>query len=112
MKWLVCLSTVLATGSAGAEMGSILTPEISNKYVHSDTFPAVSASYANGVRAFPDVRYRTPAGFRALTMDIYLPPVSMPKPATGFPVIIYIHGGGWKNGSSRSSGAFVDFPGG
>jgi acetyl esterase/lipase len=111
MKWLVCLSAVLATGSAWAEMGPILTPAISDKYFHTDTFPAVSATYANGVRALPDVRYWTPAGFRPLTMDIYLPPANMPKPKTGFPMIMYIHGGGWKSGDSRSSGAFVDFPG-
>jgi acetyl esterase/lipase len=111
MKWLICLSAILAAGSAWAETSSIPAPEISNKYVHTDTFPAVSTTYANGVRALPDIRYWTPAGFRALTMDIYLPPANMPKPASGFPMIMYIHGGGWKSGNSRSSGAFADFPG-
>jgi acetyl esterase/lipase len=36
-----------------------------------------------------------PIGYRSLTLDLYLPPSSVGKPATGFPLAIYIHGGGW-----------------
>ncbi len=77
--------------------------------VHKDRL-AVEAAYPSGVRVLPDVPYWTPRGFRPLTMDIYLPPASIPTPATGFPVIMYIHGGDWSNGSSRSAGPIVDFP--
>jgi acetyl esterase/lipase len=30
---------------------------------------------------------------------------------TGFPLVMYIHGGGWMGGDSHRSGPFADFPG-
>jgi acetyl esterase/lipase len=44
-------------------------------------------------------------------MDIYLPPKTLAAPAGGFPMVMYIHGGGWMAGNSHSIVPFVDFPG-
>jgi acetyl esterase/lipase len=102
---------LIAGGVAHAQAAPpIPTPEIAATVVQKDSFPPVSDGYANGVRVLPGVRYWTPVGFRPLTMDIYLPPRSMPRPKTGFPVIMFIHGGQWTSGDSHSSGAFKDFP--
>jgi acetyl esterase/lipase len=97
----------LAQGGQGA----MPRPNIAASVVHDDVFPKVAAAYANGVEVLPEVRYWTPNGFRPLTMDIYLPPKTIAKPATGFPMIMYIHGGGWIVGDSHLSGPIIDFPG-
>lgn len=43
-----------------------------------------------------DVVYSSPAGFRPLTLDVYLPDVERP------PVVLFLHGGGWRAGSRRA----------
>ena len=48
------------------------------------------------VRYIPDLVYGEIAGFRPLELDLYLP--SSPSPA---PVIVHVHGGGWRRGSRR-----------
>jgi len=95
-------------GSAPPEMPR---PEIAGRNVQLDAFPQAQATFANGVRVLPEVRYAAPDGFRPLTLDIYLPPATLARPPTGFPAILYIHGGGWINGDSHISGPIVDFPG-
>jgi acetyl esterase/lipase len=44
-----------------------------------------------------------------MVMDLYLPGDATP-PAAGYPVIVYIHGGGWISGHTRHSGAFANWP--
>jgi acetyl esterase/lipase len=48
------------------------------------------------VRYIPDLVYGEVPGFRPLELDLYLP--SSPSPA---PVIVHVHGGGWRRGSRR-----------
>ena len=67
-------------------------------------------TFANGVRSTMDVQFWAPVGYRPLTLDIYLPPASVPKPKNGFPLVVQIHGGGWMIGDKRLSGPFVDWP--
>jgi acetyl esterase/lipase len=69
-----------------------------------------TVTFANGVRSLADVQYWAPVGYRPLTLDIYLPPASLPKPRDGYPLVVQIHGGGWMIGDKRVSGPFVDWP--
>ena len=48
----------------------------------------------------PELTVRDPASDRLL--DVYLP--KTPKPKTGYPCVMFIHGGGFKSGSKRSRG--------
>jgi acetyl esterase/lipase len=50
------------------------------------------------VRYIPDLVYGEVPGFRPLELDLYRPDV--PSPA---PVIVHVHGGGWRRGSRRHS---------
>jgi acetyl esterase/lipase len=75
-----------------------------------DTYPVHDVNFPNGVRGIPGVVYWEPIGFRPLTLDLYLPPSSIEKPSTGFPLVVYIHGGAWIGGDSRQTWPFDDFP--
>src|SRR5256885_1317013 len=59
----------------------------------------------------PGVVYWEPAGYRPLTLDLYLPGETVEPPPDGFPLVVFVHGGGWMGGDARRSGAFADFPG-
>ena len=48
------------------------------------------------VRRVPDVVYREVPGYRPLELDLYLPEDVAPAP-----VIVHVHGGGWRRGSRR-----------
>jgi len=48
------------------------------------------------VRRVPDVVYGEVPGYRPLELDLYLPPGDGPHP-----VIVHVHGGGWRRGSRR-----------
>jgi len=48
------------------------------------------------VRRVPDVVYGEVPGYRPLELDLYLPEASGP-----LPVIVHVHGGGWRRGSRR-----------
>jgi len=48
------------------------------------------------VRRVPDVQYAEITGYRPLELDLYLPEVGQPVP-----VIVHVHGGGWRRGSRR-----------
>lgn len=48
------------------------------------------------VRSVPGVRYGEVTGYRPLELDLYLPDGGGP-----LPVVVYIHGGGWRRGSRR-----------
>jgi acetyl esterase/lipase len=67
-------------------------------------------TFTNGVRSTMDVQFWAPVGYRPLTLDIYVPPASTPRPRSGFPLVVQIHGGGWMIGDKRLSGPFVDWP--
>ncbi len=55
---------------------------------------------ADGVRILDGVPYAALPGIRPLELDLYLPPdVSSPVP-----VVVFLHGGGWRLGARRSAG--------
>lgn len=47
-------------------------------------------------RREPDIRYGEVPGYRPLELDLYLPGTDGPAP-----VIVHVHGGGWRRGSRR-----------
>jgi acetyl esterase/lipase len=53
-------------------------------------------------RVLRDVVYGEIVGFRPLTLDVHLPA------RTPAPVILYLHGGGWRLGSRKSFGPHLD----
>jgi acetyl esterase/lipase len=61
------------------------------------------------VRRVPDVRYGEILGFRPLELDLYLPlgpdgsvlDHGVPDHGGPAPVIVHVHGGGWRRGSRR-----------
>ena len=63
-------------------------------------------SFADGVTATFDIPYATLPGFRPLTLDLYTPRAQT-VPA---PMVVFVHGGSWNNGDSRTARAFADFP--
>lgn len=62
----------------------------------TEPLPAATAIGGTPGRLLRAVPYATPAGFRPLLADVHLPPV--PKP----PVVLFLHGGGWRLGSRTS----------
>ena len=51
---------------------------------------------SGGSRRVPDIRYGEVPGYRPLELDLYLPGTGGPAP-----VIVHVHGGGWRRGSRR-----------
>jgi acetyl esterase/lipase len=54
----------------------------------------------NGVRLLPGLAYAAIPGIRPLELDVYLPPDTSSR----VPVVVFLHGGGWRLGSRRSAG--------
>lgn len=101
----VCCAVLLA--SAAGLSAQELTPPTSPEPALGDPMPERVVVYPEGVLALADVTYSTIEGYRPLILDVYLPPDRTgPKP-----LILYVHGGGWRGGHTRQSGAFTDFPG-
>ncbi|MDE3167103.1 MAG: alpha/beta hydrolase, partial [Acidobacteriota bacterium] len=68
--------------------------------------PPLTTRFPNGVTATWDLVYSAIDGFRPLQLDVYTPPpTGAPKPN-----VLYVHGGGWRNGDQRHGGTFEDFP--
>ena len=71
-----------------------------------DRYPERRTEFPGGVTGLADLTYASPAGFRPLTLDLYLP---APRRAP-LPTIVFVHGGGWTGGHSRQAGAFENWP--
>jgi acetyl esterase/lipase len=67
---------------------------------------ARKTTFAGGVSTLFDIPYAIPSGSGPLTLDLYLP---RPHPAP-LPIVVYIHGGSWKGGDSRTALSFTDLP--
>jgi len=79
--------------------------------VRENRYPAHDVTFPNGVKGIPGVVFWNPIGYRPITLDLYVPPASAERPATGFSLVIQTHGGGWMFGDTYHSEPFVDFPG-
>ncbi|WP_051670863.1 alpha/beta hydrolase [Bryobacter aggregatus] len=85
-------------------------PEIAGKIEEENHYPNHEVTFANGVSGFSNLVYAQPLGYRPLSLDLYLPPKTLPRADAGHPLIVFLHGGGWMDGDPQRSGAFVDFP--
>jgi acetyl esterase/lipase len=83
-------------------------PAIASAPVPGDRYPARTTAFPQGVTGLADLTYSTVEGFRPLTLDLYLPTRRSADPPR--PLIVFVHGGAWKGGHSRQSGAFEDWP--
>lgn len=102
--WAFVLSLIFfIPGIGGAQP---FQPQIAAGLVNDDRYPAGRPAFPRGVTGLPDLVYASPGG-QALTLDLYLPPGPA---ATPRPLVVYIHGGLWTDGSRRTSGAFDNWP--
>lgn len=101
------LAMLLAAGNTQAQ--SIDDVGIAAEVVLEDRYPERRIQFPNGVNSLADVIFATPAGFRPLILDLYLP-AGAGSNGTRYPLLVMIHGGGWMAGHTRHSGAFSDWP--
>lgn len=101
-----------ATSAAKAAAHSVAPRDFPtlDKPGSQDTYPVQVTTWPGGVTSLADVTYKVTSGYRPQIIDIYMPP----KPAKGAakprPLVMYIHGGGWMNGTTRNAGALANFP--
>jgi acetyl esterase/lipase len=107
---MTCAIVVLSVSSLTAQIPSP-APEVAVQVVFQDHYPPRQVKFPKGVTGLPGLMYWQPIGYRPLTLDVYLPPAGLSRPAAGFPLIVHIHGGAWMMGDSHLGGPFVDFPG-
>ncbi|MET9801753.1 alpha/beta hydrolase [Streptomyces sp. NPDC006368] len=62
------------------------------------------AHLAGGVRLLRGAVYSAPAGIRPLELDLWLPEEPRDEPHGGWPVIVHLHGGGWRAGTRGDMG--------
>src|SRR5256886_9747694 len=105
---MTCAIVVLAASSLAAQIPSP-APEVAAQVMFEDHYPPVKIKFPNGVNGLPRLTYWQPIGYRPLTLDIYLPPAGLPRPAAGFPLIVHIHGGARVDREVRLCGPFRVF---
>lgn len=81
-------------------------PEIQAATAREDVFRRGATQFPGGVLGYHGIEFSNLVGYRPLEMDLYLPA----KTTTKYPLVIWIHGGGWSRGDARTSGAFKDWP--
>jgi acetyl esterase/lipase len=97
---LLAVSSAFAAGNDEAVIAA--SPVLDDRYPRSEV------AFADGVASYPELVFLRPQGFRPLRLDLYRPK-SAPG-ANSYPLVIYIHGGGWQSGHTRHSGAFANWP--
>lgn len=78
--------------------------------VYKDLFPVMETVLASGVTLLGGLQYHRVDGYRPLTLDLYSPSKKGQPHPRQLPLLIYIHGGGWRRGDSHRCGVFTDFP--
>ena len=104
----VLIGTAVATLAARAEAPAV-DAAVATAPVLDDRYPRVVAEFDGSVESYPDLVYSVLPGYRPLRLDLYKPK-RPPANAAGFPLVLYIHGGGWQSGHTRHSGAFANWP--
>ncbi|CDO38636.1 alpha/beta hydrolase [Novosphingobium sp. KN65.2] len=81
--------------------------DVTMGHVIDRTWPPIKVDFPDGVTMTPAIQYSTPPSCRPLTLDLYRPGVDAEG---GHPILIFIHGGSWARGDSRSSRPLRRFP--
>ena len=82
--------------------------DIALKTVRDDVYPKPAVQFADGVVGQADIEYANLKGFRPLLLDLYRR--EAPLEAARAPLVVWIHGGGWNRGDSRTSSAYANWP--
>ena len=92
---------------ASGLMTLILTaaPALAQPVPSVSQYPSHDATFDGGVTGHPDIVYSTVIGSRPLGLDIY-----QPKGKGPYPLVVYVHGGGWERGEKRLAGTFPNWP--
>jgi acetyl esterase/lipase len=98
---------ILTLGGVRADSKSAV--EVASAPVLGDRYPRAVVGFGDDVQSYPDLVYSTPPGFRPLRLDLYKPGEPVGDSA-GRPLVIYVHGGGWRSGHTRHAGAFANWP--
>jgi acetyl esterase/lipase len=102
--WLLSAALfVVLPGAAAQAQNEGARLDVSQYFAAKD-YPQ-TANFPGGV-IMTTVTYSTLPGFRPLTMDVYKPAGDAVHPG-----LVFIHGGNWNGGTSRSETPFGDFPG-
>lgn len=109
MRGLVLAMAIMASTASAAAADPAVDAEVAPRTVREDRFPATPAAFRGGIVALPDVEYANLAGYRPLTLDLYVHAGRADGPRR--PLVIWVHGGGWSRGDARTSAAFADWPG-
>ena len=104
---LACIT--LGSGSSFALQVHAADAPIAASPVLEDRYPRQPVMFGDDVESFADLVYSVQTGYRPLILDLYKPRAK--APASGYPLVVYIHGGGWQSGHTRQSGAFANWPG-
>ncbi|WP_454718969.1 alpha/beta fold hydrolase [Caulobacter segnis] len=112
LGWTGRIAAALALTAQPSLAGPRLAePKVVAATVRDDVFPKLLAHYPNGVVARGDLEFANVTGFRPLVLDLYTPRKAKAGGKTNrAPLVIWVHGGGWNRGDSRTSGGFADFP--
>ncbi|NTU59269.1 MAG: alpha/beta hydrolase [Chlorobiaceae bacterium] len=101
----IALTLLLFTSVSPSLSARSLPIPVSATSVSADRLPDTKVRLGK-VTVTKDVVYSTIPGYRPLLLDLYTPAGKGRRP-----LIVYIHGGSWTNGSKRSTANFQDFPG-
>ena len=107
MPRLLVLPLLVLTASAVFAAGND-EAETAASPVLDDRYPRAAVEFPASVVSYPDLVFSRPQGFRPLRLDLYKPKAV--QGAKGYPLVVYIHGGGWQSGHTRHSGAFANWP--
>lgn len=78
---------------------------VSTESVDTDQLPEARIRIGS-VTVTPDITCSTQPGWRPILLDLYRPDGKVARP-----LVIYLHGGSWTEGSKRATGHFSNFPG-
>jgi acetyl esterase/lipase len=106
---LVTATNASAQTAIGKQIADGASISDSVQSVGADSFSGLKVAFPGGVIGYPDLTYQTLAGYRPLTLDLFLPPARFAH-AGPRPLIVYVHGGGWIAGNPRRSAAYRDWP--
>jgi acetyl esterase/lipase len=100
---LACSAALIVVGAPRTDEDAA---EVAAAPVLGDPYPPRETHFGRDVAARADVVYATPPGFRPLRLDLYRPNAR----GAARPLVVYVHGGGWRSGHTRHAGAFADWP--